>query len=69
MPCMPIQIPERARCGRTSALLRDVTGSLVRVLGKRPEYVRSERQDIDETSRGIGGLPAGYWKLTWRTQP
>ena len=42
--------------------MRDVTDSLVRVLGKKPEHIHVVLQEIDEEDWGFAGQLTDDWK-------
>ena len=69
MPYVLIQITKPATREQKAALIRDVTDSLVRELGKRPEHVHVVIQEIDEENWGFEGLPTDVWKRTRSTKP
>ncbi len=62
MPYANIQITKGATRTQKSQLVRDVTDSLVRVLGKKPEHIHIVIQEIDEENWGFEGLLTAEWK-------
>ena len=62
MPYVNIQITKGATREQKAALVRDVTASLVRELGKQPEHVHVVLQEIDEEDWGYAGLLTDDWK-------
>ena len=48
MPYVNVQITRGATRDQKSQLVQDVTESLVRVLGKRPEHIHIVIQEIEE---------------------
>ncbi|MFG0318982.1 MAG: 4-oxalocrotonate tautomerase family protein [Planctomycetota bacterium JB042] len=62
MPYVNIQITRGATREQKARLVEDVTGSLVRVLGKRPEHVHIVIQEIAEEDWGFSGLLTDEWK-------
>lgn len=62
MPYVNIQITKGASRAQKAQLVRDVTDSLVRVLGKKPEHTHVVIQEIDEESWGYAGLLTDDWK-------
>lgn len=62
MPYVNIQILEGASHDQKAELVSDVTGSLVRVLGKRPEHIHVVIQEIAEENWGYEGLLTDEWK-------
>ncbi|WP_375595496.1 4-oxalocrotonate tautomerase family protein [Algihabitans albus] len=55
MPYVNIQITKGASRDQKAELVRDVTNSLVRVLGKRPEHIHVVIQEIEEADWGYAG--------------
>lgn len=62
MPYVNIQITKGATRAQKAALVKDVTESLVRVLGKRPEHTHVVIQEIAEEDWGYAGLLTDDWK-------
>ena len=62
MPYVNIQITKGATREQKAALVKDVTDSLVRVLGKDPEHTHVVIQEIEEESWGFSGLLTDEWK-------
>lgn len=62
MPYVNIQITKGATRDQKAELVRDVTNSLVRVLGKRPEHIHIVLQEIAEEDWGYSGLLTDEWK-------
>ena len=62
MPYVNIQIIEGATREQKAELVKDVTESLKRVLGKKPEHTHVVIQDIPEESWGFAGLLTDEWK-------
>ena len=62
MPYVNIQITTGATREQKAELVKDVTDSLVRVLGKKPEHIHIVIQDIEEESWGFSGLLTDEWK-------
>ena len=62
MPYVNIQITKGATRAQKAELVKDVTGSLVRVLGKPPEYIHVVIQEIEEENWGFSGLLTDDWK-------
>ncbi len=62
MPYINIQITTGATRDQKSRLVRDVTGSLVEVLGKRPEHIHIVIQEIEEENWGFEGMLTDDWK-------
>lgn len=62
MPYVNIQITKGATREQKSELVRDMTNSLVRVLGKNPEHIHIVIQEIDDEDWGFAGLLTDEWK-------
>lgn len=62
MPYVNIQITKGASREQKAALVKDVTESLVRVLGKKPEHTHVVIQEIEEEDWGYAGLLTDEWK-------
>ncbi len=62
MPYVNVQITRGATRDQKSQLVRDVTESLVRVLGKRPEHIHIVIQEIEEEDWGFSGMLTDDWK-------
>ena len=62
MPYVNIQITTGATRAQKAELVKDVTESLVRVLGKKPEHIHIVIQEIDEENWGYSGLLTDTWK-------
>ena len=55
MPYVNVQITKGASRDQKAELVRDVTDSLVRVLGKKPEHIHVVIQEIEEADWGYAG--------------
>lgn len=62
MPYVNIQITKGASRAQKAQLVEEVTDSLVRVLGKKPEHTHIVIQEIDEENWGFSGLLTDDWK-------
>jgi 4-oxalocrotonate tautomerase len=62
MPYVNIQITTGATREQKANLVRDVTDSLVRELGKKPEHIHVVIQEIEEEDWGFAGLLTDDWK-------
>jgi 4-oxalocrotonate tautomerase len=69
MPYVNIQILEGATRQQKSNLVRDVTDSLVRELGKKPEHIHVVIQEISEDNWGFAGLLTDDWKRQLTEDP
>lgn len=67
MPYVNVQITRGASRDQKAALVRDITRSLVEVLGKRPEHIHIVLQEIAEEDWGYAGLLTDDWKRQQRT--
>lgn len=62
MPYVNMQITRGATREQKAQLVKDVTESLVRVLGKKPEHTHVVIQEIAEENWGFSGLLTDDWK-------
>lgn len=62
MPYVNVQITRGARREQKAAIVRDITASLVRELGKKPEHIHVVLQEIAEEDWGYEGLLTDEWK-------
>jgi 4-oxalocrotonate tautomerase family enzyme len=62
MPYVNVQITRGATREQKAELVRDITGSLERVLGKRPEHTHVVIQEIEESDWGFAGMLTDDWK-------
>ncbi len=62
MPYVNIQITQGATREQKAQLVEEVTGSLVRVLDKKPEHIHIVIQEIEEENWGFSGLLTDEWK-------
>jgi len=62
MPYVNVQIIKGATRQQKAEIVRDITNSLVRVLGKRPEHTHVVIQEIAEEDWGYAGLLTDDWK-------
>lgn len=62
MPYVNVQITRGATREQKAALVRDITDSLVRHLGKKPEHTHIVIQEIDDVNWGFSGLLTDEWK-------
>ncbi|MEO1353999.1 MAG: 4-oxalocrotonate tautomerase family protein [Cyanobacteria bacterium J06635_15] len=62
MPYVNIQITEGATREQKAELVKNMTDSLVRVLGKKPEHIHIVIQEIKEEDWGFSGLLTDEWK-------
>ena len=64
MPYVNVQITEGATREQKARLVADVTESLVRVLGKKPEHIHVVIQEIAEEDWGYSGQLTDDWKAS-----
>jgi 4-oxalocrotonate tautomerase len=62
MPYVNIQITPGATREQKSQLVHEVTDSLVRILGKKPEHTHIVIQEITEDNWGFAGMLTDDWK-------
>lgn len=62
MPYVNIQITAGASKQQKAELVQEVTASLQRILGKKPEYTHIVIQEIAEENWGFAGLLTDEWK-------
>ena len=62
MPYVNIQITQGATRDQKAQLVREVTESLVRILGKKPEHTHVVIQEINDENWGFSGLLTDEWK-------
>ncbi|MEO1592065.1 MAG: 4-oxalocrotonate tautomerase family protein [Cyanobacteria bacterium J06632_22] len=62
MPYVNIQITRGANREQKAQLVKDVTNSLVKVLGKKPEHIHILIQEIEASDWGYAGLLTDDWK-------
>ena len=68
MPYVNIQITTGTTRSQKAALVKDVTQSLVRILGKKPEHIHVVLQEIEEENWGYAGLLTDTWKQQQQQQ-
>lgn len=62
MPYINVQIIKGATKEQKAQLVKDITNSLVNVLGKKPEHIHIVIQEIEEQDWGFSGLLTDEWK-------
>ena len=62
MPYVNVQITKGATRAQKAEIVRDITESLARVLGKKPEHTHIVIQEIDDENWGFAGLLTDDWK-------
>ncbi|HTH41324.1 MAG TPA: 4-oxalocrotonate tautomerase family protein [Rhodocyclaceae bacterium] len=62
VPYVNVQITAGASREQKAEIVRDITDSLQRVLGKKPEHIHIVLQEIAEENWGYAGLLTDEWK-------
>lgn len=62
MPYVNVQITKGATRDQKAQIIKDITNSLVNVLGKKPEHTHIVIQEIADEDWGYEGLPTDEWK-------
>ncbi|MBI1380367.1 MAG: 4-oxalocrotonate tautomerase [Planctomycetaceae bacterium] len=62
MPYVNVQILKGASREQKAQLVQDITASLVRVLGKKPEHTHIVIQEIADENWGYAGMLTDDWK-------
>lgn len=62
MPYVNIQITKGATRAQKAQLVKEITDSFARILGKKPEHTHVVIQEIDEENWGFSGLLTDEWK-------
>lgn len=62
MPYVNVQITKGTTREQKAEIVKDITGSLQRVLGKKPEYTHVVIQEIAEEGWGFAGMLTDDWK-------
>lgn len=62
MPYINVQITKGATREQKSKIVKDMTDSLVKVLGKKPEHIHIVIQEILEEDWGFEGMLTDDWK-------
>ena len=62
MPYVNIQITQGATRTQKAELVKEVTDSLSRILGKKPEHTHIVIQEIAEEDWGFAGMLTDDWK-------
>jgi 4-oxalocrotonate tautomerase len=62
MPYINIQMTTGSTRTQKAQLVKEVTDSLVRILGKNPEHIHIVIQEIAEEDWGFAGLLTDDWK-------
>ncbi len=62
MPYVNVQITKGASRSQKAEIIKEITATLGKVLGKKPEHTHIVIQEIPEEDWGFGGLPTDEWK-------
>ena len=62
MPYVNIQITKGVSRNQKAQIVKEVTDSLVRILGKKPEHTHIVIQEIADEDWGFSGLLTDDWK-------
>lgn len=62
MPYINVQITKGATREQKARIVKDMTDSLVNVLGKKPEHIHIVIQEILEEDWGFEGMLTDDWK-------
>lgn len=62
MPYINVQITKGATRDQKAQIVRDMTNTLVNVLGKKPEHIHIVIQEIKEEDWGFEGMLTDDWK-------
>jgi 4-oxalocrotonate tautomerase len=69
MPIVNVQITRGATRTQKAAVVRDITASLVRELGKRPEHIHVVLQEIADEDWGFSGMLTDEWRARQPDRP
>ena len=69
MPYVNVQITKGATREQKAQLVREMTDSLTRILGKKPEHTHVVIQEIAEADWGFSGLLTDDWKRQQSRKP
>lgn len=64
MPYVNVQFTQGASREQKAEIVKDITDSLQRVLGKKPEHTHIVIQEIAEQDWGFAGMLTDDWKKT-----
>lgn len=68
MPYINVQITQGSTREQKETLVREMTDSLVRVLGKKPEHIHIVIDEIADENWGYAGQLTDDWKRQQRKQ-
>ena len=64
MPYVNVQVTKGASRPQKEAIVKQMTETLVTVLGKKPEHIHIVIQEIAEEDWGFAGMLTDDWKKT-----
>ncbi len=62
MPYVNVQITAGVSRDQKTQLVREITDSLSRILGKKPEHTHIVIQEVEEENWGFSGMLTDDWK-------
>ena len=62
MPYVNVQVTRGVKRAQKAAIVKDITDSLVKHLGKKPEHIHVVLQEIADEDWGYSGLLTDEWK-------
>lgn len=62
MPYVNVQITQGSTKEQKAQLIKEITQSLVNILGKKPEHTHIVIQEIADENWGFEGMPTDVWK-------
>ena len=62
MPYVNVQITKGATREQKAEIVKDITNSLQRTLGKKPEHTHVVIQEIEDENWGYAGMLTDDWK-------
>lgn len=62
MPYINLQITKGATREQKSKIVKEMTDTLVNILGKKPEHIHIVIQEIEEENWGFDGMLTDDWK-------
>jgi 4-oxalocrotonate tautomerase len=68
VPYVNVQITKGAPRQQKAEIIKDITDSLVRVLGKQPEHIHIVIQEIADEDWGYSGMLTDDWKAAQSKQ-
>lgn len=62
MPYINVQITKGATRDQKRTIVEEMTQTLVKTLGKKPEYIHIVLQEVEEENWGYNGMLTDEWK-------